>query len=69
MKYYILIRNNKIIKAGNDWVKKIEHTPEGDVIYTEVGEVYETYQFIDDTKTFANKTIGGENEVLYLYTE
>ena len=41
MKYYILIRNNKIIKAGNDWVKKVEHTPEGDIVYTEVGEVYE----------------------------
>lgn len=70
MKYYILVRDNKIIKAGLDYVYKIEHLPEGDVSHSRVGEdVYEKYQNIDYDKTFVNKYIGGSNEILYIYTE
>lgn len=70
MKYYILIRDNKIIKAGLDYVYKIEHLPDGDVPHSRVGEeVYEKYQDIDYEKTHTNKFIGGSNEILYIYTK
>lgn len=54
MKYFILIRNNKIINAGFDY---------------ELDYIRETYHNIDESKTFTNVHTGGQHEVLYLYTE
>ena len=54
MKYFILIKNNKIINAGLDY-----KTP----------FIKDTYDNINEDKTYINTHIGGEHEILYLYTE
>lgn len=54
MKYFILIRNNKIINSGFDY---------------QLPEIMKTYTGIDETKTYKNIHSGGDDEVLYLYTE
>lgn len=53
MKYYIIVRNNKIINAGLEY---------------ELETVLDNYT-IEENKTYRNTALGGEHEVLYIYTE
>ena len=54
MKYFILVSDNKIINSG---------------LYYKVEDVMSKYDNIDESKTYLNKTINGNNEVLYLFTK
>lgn len=54
MKYFILVSGNKIINSG---------------LYYKVEDVMSKYDNIDESKTYLNKTINGNNEVLYLFTK
>lgn len=53
MKYFILIRDNKIINTGLEY---------------ELPDILNTYTNIDESKTYINQYLGGNNEILYLYT-
>lgn len=54
MKYFILIRDNKIINSGIDY---------------QLPDILKTYTNIDESKTYKNIHSGGNNEILYLYTK
>jgi hypothetical protein len=70
MKYYILVRDNKIINAGYDCITKIEYDVDGqEIIHSSVADVRAKYENINEKKTYNNIYIGGNNSVLHLYTE